>query len=254
MAGMSADTLMLSVVIPCLNEAERLPLLIADLQRWPLPIEITVVDGGSNDHSHRISALAGGRFITEHPAGRGKQLAAGAQYTIQQNQGKWLLFLHADSRLPSHWGSSVLRQIQHPDAQRFAWFFDLRIHPSTPARRLLEGVIAVRSRWCQQPYGDQGLLLHSSLYECSGGYAPLPLMEDLEFVQRLSQLTRLRPLGLAITTDGRRWERGGVLRRSLENAWLRHRWRRGESPARLAADYYGKPFSTIQLEYQKPQR
>ena len=44
MAGMSADTLMLSVVIPCLNEAERLPLLIADLQRWPLPIEITVVD------------------------------------------------------------------------------------------------------------------------------------------------------------------------------------------------------------------
>ena len=60
MAAMSADPLMLSVVIPCLNEAERLPLLLADLQRWPLPIEITVVDGGSNDHSHRISALAGG--------------------------------------------------------------------------------------------------------------------------------------------------------------------------------------------------
>ena len=79
-------------------------------------------------------------------------------------------------------------------------------------------------------------------------------MEDLEFVQRLSQLTRLRPLGLAITTDGRRWQRGGVLRRSLENAWLRNRWRRGESPARLAAEYYGKPLSTIQLEYQKPQR
>ena len=44
MAAMSADPLMLSVVIPCLNEAERLPLLLADLQRWPFPIEITVVD------------------------------------------------------------------------------------------------------------------------------------------------------------------------------------------------------------------
>jgi hypothetical protein len=148
----------------------------------------------------------------------------------------------------------VLRRIEHPDAQRFAWFFDLRIHPSTPARRLLEGVIALRSRCGQRPYGDQGLLLHRSLYARSGGYQPLPLMEDLDLVQRLSQLTRLRALGLAITTDGRRWQRGGVLRRGLENARLRQRWRRGESPARLAAEYYGKSLSATQLEYQKPQR
>ena len=241
MAAMSANTLTLGVVIPCLNEAERLPLLLADLQRWPHSIEITVVDGGSNDHSHRISSLAGGHFITKHPPGRGKQLAAGAQHSIRQTQSEWLLFLHADSRLPSHWGSSVLRAIQDPEAQRFAWFFDLRIDPSTPARRLLEGVIALRSRWCQRPYGDQGLLLHKSLYERSGGYAPLPLMEDLDLVQRLSQITRLRALGLMITTDGRRWERGGVLRRSLENARFRRRWRRGESPEDLAADYYGTP-------------
>ena len=239
MAAMSADTLTLSVVIPCLNEAERLPLLLADLKRWPLSIEITVVDGGSNDQSHRISSLAGCRFITKNPPGRGKQLAAGAEHCIQQTQSQWLLFLHADSRLPSHWGSSVLRRIQEPEAQRFAWFFDLRIHPSTPARRLLEGVIALRSRWCQRPYGDQGLLLHKTLYKRSGGYAQLPLMEDLDLVQRLSQLTRMRPLGLAVTTDGRRWERGGVLRRSLENARFRRRWRRGESPESLAADYYG---------------
>ena len=135
----------------------------------------------------------------------------------------------------------MLRAIQDPEAQRFAWFFDLRIDPSTPARRLLEGVIALRSRWCQRPYGDQGLLLHKSLYERSGGYAPLPLMEDLDLVQRLSQITRLRALGLMITTDGRRWQQGGVLRRSLENARFRRRWRRGESPEELAADYYGTP-------------
>ncbi len=251
---MNADTPTLSVVIPCLNEAERLPLLLADLQRWPLSIAITVVDGGSTDHCQRISALAGGHFITEHPAGRGRQLAAGAQHTLQQTESDWLLFLHADSRLPSDWGSRVLRRIEHPDAQQFAWFFDLRIHPSTPARRLLEGVIALRSRCGQRPYGDQGLLLHRSLYARSGGYQPLPLMEDLDLVQKLSQLTRLRALGLAITTDGRRWQRGGVLRRGLENARLRQRWRRGESPARLAAEYYGKSLSAPQLEYQKPQR
>ena len=238
MAAMIAENLTLSVVIPCLNEAERLPLLLADLKRWPLSLDITVVDGGSNDQSHRISSLIGCRFITTLPPGRGKQLAAGAEHSIHQTPSEWLLFLHADSRLPIHWGSSVLRTIQDSEAQRFAWFFDLRIHPSTPARRLLEAVIALRSRWWQSPYGDQGLLLHKSLYERSGGYAPWPLMEDLDLVQRLSQLTRLRALGLAITTDGRRWQRKGVLQRSIENARFRRRWRRGESPESLAADYY----------------
>tara|TARA_B100001093_G_scaffold356615_2_gene341221 strand:- start:12801 stop:13601 length:801 start_codon:yes stop_codon:yes gene_type:complete len=254
MAGMNADRTALSVVIPCLNEAARLPLLLADLQRWQQSIEITIVDGGSSDGSQLIAAIAGSHFIPEHPPSRGRQLAAGAHHALQQTNCDWLFFLHADSRLPNNWRSIVQDRISQADAQRFAWFFDLRIDPSTPARRLMEKVVAVRSRWCQRPYGDQGLLLHRTLYERSGGYEPLPLMEDLDLVQRLSQLTRLRPLDQSIITDGRRWQRDGVLRRGLVNTWLRYRWQRGESPARLAAEYYGKPLDTSQLAYQKPQR
>ena len=98
MAAMIAENLTLSVVIPCLNEAERLPLLLADLKRWPLSLDITVVDGGSNDQSHRISSLIGCRFITTLPPGRGKQLAAGAEHSIHQTPSEWLLFLHEIGR------------------------------------------------------------------------------------------------------------------------------------------------------------
>ena len=64
-AEMRAEGPKLSVVIPCLNEAARLPLLLADLQRWPLPIAITVVDGGSSDASHEAVEEATDRKNTE---------------------------------------------------------------------------------------------------------------------------------------------------------------------------------------------
>ena len=38
----------LSVVIPTLEEASRLPLLLADLQQWPGDLEVIVSDAGSS--------------------------------------------------------------------------------------------------------------------------------------------------------------------------------------------------------------
>ena len=69
----------LSVVIPCLNERERLPLLLADLQQGSSDLELVVVDGGSSDGSPAIARLGGARVVSVNPAGRGRQLAAGAR-------------------------------------------------------------------------------------------------------------------------------------------------------------------------------
>ena len=86
----------LSVVIPCLNEAARLPLLLADLHRGELELEILLADGGSSDATPQVAGQSGARLIKIHPPGRGRQLRAAAN----QARGDWLLFLHADSRLP----------------------------------------------------------------------------------------------------------------------------------------------------------
>ena len=103
----------------------------------------------------------------------------------------------------------------------------------------------MRSRWLQRPYGDQGLLIHRSLYE--RGFKELPLMEDLDLVERLSQITRLRRIGLPLTTDGRRWDQDGAL------AQLAQRHAASPMEARASAEQLARATEVISA-YQKPQR
>jgi rSAM/selenodomain-associated transferase 2 len=224
----------IAVVIPARQEAGRLPALLADLARAPALIaERVVVDGGSTDHTPAIAALAGARVIRAQP-GRGGQLLAG----IDNTTAPWLWLLHADVRLPPDWALPLQAAVATPAAaQPRAWYGDLRIDHGGLGYRLLEQLVALRSALLQRPYGDQGLLLRRACYQRVGGLRPLPLMEDLEFVERLGRQGRLCALGLAITVDARRWERLGLVGTSLSNAFLRRAWRRGCAADRLYEAY-----------------
>jgi rSAM/selenodomain-associated transferase 2 len=225
----------ISVVIAARNEAPRLPLLLADLASGlELVNEIVVVDGSSTDATARVASLAGATVLA-CPPGRGGQLAMG----IDCSCSSWLLLLHADARLPERWqqavASAINRSGKKDDA---AWYFDLAIAASNPSLRIVEAGVALRSRWRQLPYGDQGLLLSRSLLQLAGGLLPLPLMEDLELVLRLRRHCRLQPLGARLRLDGRRWLQLGVWQTALSNARLRRAWRRGGKPQELANRYY----------------
>ncbi len=89
----------LSIVIPTLNEAIHLPLLLADLNAWPYDFELTIVDGGSIDLTISIAEIQGVDVIKSNKKNRGYQLKTGAY----NSKGEWLLFLHADSRLSPSW-------------------------------------------------------------------------------------------------------------------------------------------------------
>jgi rSAM/selenodomain-associated transferase 2 len=230
----------LAVLIPALNEAQRLPALLADLQQAPpgLLRETLVVDGGSGDGTAALARLAGAQLL-HSPRGRGSQLALAAART----SAPWLLVLHADVRLPQGWTTAIAAAMAQPAA---AWSFNLAIDAPGLPLRLLELAVALRSRLGQCPYGDQGLLLPRQLYAAAGGFAPIPLMEDLDLVQRLQPHTRLRCLRQPLRVDGRRWRERGVLAVAWRNWQLRRAWRRGANTADLARRYYG--------EYQKAQR
>jgi rSAM/selenodomain-associated transferase 2 len=226
----------IAVVIAARNEAPRLPLLLADLAAAPQLVgEIVVVDGASDDATARVAALAGAA-VQASPPGRGRQLAQG----VASSHCPWLLLLHADARLAPGWDRAVKAALDQADLHaEAAWYFDLAIAAAHPALRLVELAVALRSRWRQLPYGDQGLLLPRQLLQRAGGVAPIPLMEDLELVLRLRRLSRLRPLGARLEVDGRRWQALGVWQTALANARLRRAWRQGIPPEALAARYYG---------------
>ena len=233
------NRLSLSVVVPVLNEAQRLPALLAQLQQASeLVGEVLVVDGGSGDASRSIAALAGAQLLRQS-GGRGRQLAAG----VAAARGCWLLLLHGDCSLPRGWDLALRRAIQQsetltpkPNGAQ-AYYFELAIGGRQPGLRLVELAVGLRSRWWQRPYGDQGLLLPAALLAAAGGVKPIPLMEDLDLVQRLRRHGRLVSLRLRLSVDGRRWKRLGIWGATLANARLRRAWRRGVDPEELAQRY-----------------
>lgn len=217
---------MLSVVIPTLNAAATLGPCIAALGASD---EIIVVDGGSSDGTPAIAESSGARLVRSEP-GRGIQLAAGAGAA----KGDWLLFLHADTRLAPNWRAAADRHIARQPGK--AACFRFRLDAGEWQARLVETGVALRVRLLALPYGDQGLLISSRLYEEIGGFRPLPLMEDVDLVRRVGR-RRLERLGEAALTSPDRWRRDGWLRRSGRNLICLALYRSGMSAERVARLY-----------------
>ena len=228
------SSLSLSIVIPTYNEAKNLPLLIADLNLWPYPLEIFICDANSDDLTARVAALAGAEVVNHPEPNRGAQLHKGYAHTT----GDWILFLHADCRLTNNWPVVIERVIRNELSQNIAWYFDLKIDSNRFDLTLMELMVSIRSKYLQRPYGDQGLLIHRSLYTILGGYNPYYIMEDLDFIERVSDKANLKRLGLPIYSNSRRWKKVNVLVKAYENAKLRRHWRMGESSKSLAKKYY----------------
>jgi rSAM/selenodomain-associated transferase 2 len=202
----------LDVVIPTLNAAASLARTLAALgPQAGLSLRVTVCDGGSRDATQSIAREAGARVVTA-PAGRGQQLAAGAE----ASQAPWLFFLHADSQPGDGWAAAIGRFVAEPASADRAAYFRLRLDSPDPRARRVERVVGWRSRALGLPYGDQGLILSRAFYRRLGGFAALPLMEDVELVRRIGR-RRLVPLSADMMTSARRYERDGWLLRPLRN-------------------------------------
>ena len=223
----------LSVIIPTLNEANHLPLLLSDLNEWPLDFELTIVDGGSHDFTISISKIYGINSIKSTKKNRGYQLKTGAS----NSRGDWLLFLHADSRLNPSWVKSVLKIISRKKSESFAWYFNFKIKNNNIEFRILEIAVAFRSIFLQRPYGDQGLLIHKDLYYNSGGYSSLKIMEDIDIVTRISKQTKLKSIRENIYTDDIKWSNSNIIKRAIKNAKLRKKWRQGYDINKLSKEY-----------------
>ncbi|HVC54663.1 MAG TPA: TIGR04283 family arsenosugar biosynthesis glycosyltransferase [Stellaceae bacterium] len=221
----------LSVVIPTYQAAGELPAALAALGGARLVREIVVADGGSTDDTLALAQAGGARTLTA-PRGRGPQLAAGAAAAT----GDWLLFLHADCRLAPGWDTAVEAFIAAPGAVGRAGYFAFVLDDVSPAARRLERIVAWRCRTLALPYGDQGLLIARALYEAVGGFAALPLMEDVDLVRRLGR-RRLATLAAPVYASPRRYREDGYIRRPLRNLCCLALYFAGVAPRHIARLY-----------------
>jgi rSAM/selenodomain-associated transferase 2 len=216
----------ISVVIPALDEEDAIGGAVGSVREEAG--EVIVSDGGSSDRTRERAADAGARVI-EGPRGRGAQLQRGAAAA----RGEWLLFLHADTRLDAGWS----RAITSVPASAVGGAFRLAVDSRRRAYRVIEAGTRLRCRLFRLPYGDQALFVRREAYLLMGGFRPLPLMEDVDFVRRLRGVGRLALLPQRALTSARRWESRGIVRGTLTNLWCLTLYALGRSPERLLRLY-----------------
>lgn len=218
----------LSVIIPALNEAPQIAAAIASA--GGPEVEIIVVDGGSADDT-AARAAAAGAVVVHAPRGRARQMNAGAA----RASGAVLLFLHADTRLPSDFAALVADALADPAV--VGGRFDLHLEPSSPLLALTAALINRRSRLTGIATGDQALFVRRAVFDAMGGFADIPLMEDVAFTRDLKRRGRVAALRARVVTSSRRWQRHGVLRTILLMWWLRFLYWCGVAPAELKRRY-----------------
>ena len=235
---MSAAPLV-SIVIPVFRDAVELEALLTDLNDTVAAVDAEdgaeVIVANSEPADASITALQkhfpAVRWM-DSARGRGRQMNAGAAVAT----GRWLLFLHADARLEP----GCIPAIAALDREGVAGgAFRLAIASGHWFARVIERGVAFRTDWLRLPYGDQGIFVRRETFDALGGYAPLPLMEDVDLVRRLWGVGRLRFPPERVRVSARRWEWDGWLYRTISNLWLLARYVVGAPPARLAQAYYG---------------
>ncbi|MGV6819084.1 MAG: TIGR04283 family arsenosugar biosynthesis glycosyltransferase [Parvularcula sp.] len=230
---------MISVVIPTLNAASGLPRALNSLLEANvagLIREVIITDGGSEDETPMIAEFAGARFVSGKK-GRGVQLRAGASLA----RGEWLLFLHADTALHEGWEDAAKMHMATAH-DRVAGVFQLAFDQAGVKPALVAMGANLRARLFGLPYGDQGLLISRAHYDRLGGFADMPLFEDVDLIRRVVKAggrRALRVLPAQAITSAERYVAEGYFARVFRNARCVRMYFSGAPISRIIEVYRG---------------
>jgi rSAM/selenodomain-associated transferase 2 len=211
---LNSSSIKISLIIPVFNEASIVEDYLLKIPIRP-DLEVIIIDGQSDDETvilcEKIQLKFKPKIVISPLKGRANQLNFGASLAL----GEILCFLHLDSQLPLDYFSQIEELLSRPRA--IAGAFSLAIDAPQISFRWLEKLVDWRSRFFSLPYGDQGLFLKTSVFKTMGGFAPMPIMEDYEFVQRLKKRGTIHISQASVLTSSRRWQKLGILKTTLIN-------------------------------------
>ncbi|MGH8750092.1 MAG: TIGR04283 family arsenosugar biosynthesis glycosyltransferase [Burkholderiales bacterium] len=195
---------MISIIIPVYNEEKALPATLARVFEQSGDYEIIIADGGSSDRTREIAHYPLGARWLSAPKGRATQMNAGARAA----KGEWLLFLHADTLLPAN----ALARIAALNETILAGGFRQRFSGNDWRLRLISFLHNWRCSRTHIFYGDQSMFVRRKLFAELGGFPEVPMLEDLEFCDKLVQVTQPLLLEEEVTTDSRKFVKMGIWR------------------------------------------
>lgn len=219
----------LSVIVPVYNEADQCDALIRRLRLLQDDVvkDIIVVDGGSQDNT--VERLSEEFTVVQSEKGRANQMNAGAKHAT----GTWLLFLHADTDFsPSHAAAAI------SEGALAKWGrFDVKLSGKRWSFAMISFFINWRSRLTGIATGDQCIFVRKKVFDELGGFADIPLMEDVELSKRLKNIAKPVCIEKRVITSSRRWQQHGTLKTVLLMWKLRFFYWIGVKPERLAQLY-----------------
>lgn len=221
----------ISVIIPSYKEQDGLVRAVKEVARLIRGTDCEIIVADATPGNAAAEALGGsGAIVLSAPKGRGSQMNAGAA----KASGGILLFLHADTSLPENAFEAITKTMS--SGLYSAGAFRLEINSAEPWLRFVAWTANIRNFFTGTPYGDQAIFVKKELFEKLGGYREIPLMEDLDFMERVkAQGGGIIILGEAVRTSPRRWEQEGRLYATLMHNALRLLRLSGASPEKLAA-------------------
>jgi rSAM/selenodomain-associated transferase 2 len=226
---------MVSIVIPTYNEATSILAVLDRLQQVRGDFEVLVADGSSTDRTRELVRETAADYphplrLVESVRNRAVQLNEAAR----QAGGDSFLFLHADILVPPETVEAVERSLRDPAV--IGGNFQI----------VFEGDTFVESffTWCyrvRRPfgiyYGDSGVFVRREVFERLGGFKPIPIMDDYEFVRRMERSGRTVCLRPPMLVSDRRWRVQGLFATLFSWVWIQTLYSLGVPASRLARWY-----------------
>lgn len=193
-----------SVVIPTRNEAGAIGRLLRNLGECePPPFEVIVSDAGSTDGTAEI-ADTHGVLVVQSPAGRGRQMRAGAKLAT----GDVVFFVHADAAMEGDTLGRIVDALN--DSGKVGGSVGGRFRRVGAFLGGIGGLNQIRAAFGGISFGDQGQFFRRDWLDAHGGVPDMKLMEDVELSLRLKEKEGPLYLGGGLVASTRHWEEGGI--------------------------------------------
>jgi len=220
-----------SYIIPVLNEEAGVASQLRFLRAQFPDCELIVVDGGSSDGTVAAAMPLCDQLLLG-ARGRARQMNLGARVATSP----YLVFLHADTRPGISQAELRACLLKRPH-----WgFCRVQLSGEHPLFRIIEWCMNQRSRLTAVATGDQMLFVERELFERTGGFDDIPLMEDVAYCKRLRRCARPRVIRQPVLASSRRWEEAGIAATVVRMWLLRLAFVCGVSPATLSRYYRGR--------------